>query len=81
MLEFNSQVWYYGSTALKWCALDLVTQTRRAEIPGLRETFVPLYPPPAPCLHLTHPVFNPVSPTTHSLNASVARGDKKLSVL
>ena len=32
-------------------------------------------PPPAPCLHLTHPVFNPVSPTTHSLNASVARGD------
>ena len=30
---------------------------------------------PAPFLHLTHPVFNPVSPTTPSLNASVARGD------
>ena len=23
----------------------------------------------------THPVFNPVSPTTHSSNATVARGD------
>ena len=28
-------------------------------------------------MHDTHPVFNPVSPTTHSLNASVARGDTK----
>ena len=26
----------------------------------------PPKPHPAPCLHLTHPVFNPVSPTTHS---------------
>ena len=34
-------------------------------------------PHPAPCLHITHPVFNQVSPTTHSSNASVARGDTK----
>ena len=33
--------------------------------------------PPAPCLHLTRPVFNPVSPTQHSSNASAARGDTK----
>ena len=32
---------------------------------------------PAPCLHLTEPVFNPVTPTTHSPNASVASGDTK----
>ena len=37
-------------------------------------------PRPAPCLHLTHPVFNPMSPTTHSLNASVARGDTIMKV-
>ena len=30
---------------------------------------------PAPCLHTTHPVFNPVLPTTHSSNASATRGD------
>ena len=35
----------------------------------------PALPRPVPCLHLTNPVFNPVSPTTHSSNASVARGD------
>ena len=38
----------------------------------------PAPPRPAPlCLHLTHPVFYPVSPTTHGLNANVARGDTK----
>ena len=37
---------------------------------------VPHSPPhPAPCLHLTHLVFNQVSPTTHSLNASAAKWD------
>ena len=36
-------------------------------------------PPPhsVPCLSLAHPVLNPVSPTTYSSNASVARGDTK----
>ena len=29
--------------------------------------------------HLTHPAFNPMSPTTHSINASFARGDTKMS--
>ena len=37
----------------------------------------PPRPAPAPCLQLTHPVFNPVSPTAHSLNACNARGDTK----
>ena len=32
-------------------------------------------PPPAPRLHLTHPDLNRVSPTEHSLNGIVARGD------
>ena len=53
------------------------TQT---EFPWLRSNIYTIVPPPrpaplAPYLHLTHPVFNPVSPTAHSLNASVARGD------
>ena len=48
---------------------------------GRTRTTAPAPPRPAPpplrgpCLHLTHKVFNPLSPTTHSLNASVARGD------
>ena len=52
-------------------------QTRRAEFPGLRRNIFAMVPPslPAPCLHLIHPVFNTVSPTTNSLDASAARGD------
>ena len=78
---------------LESTAVKMVTQTeKQTEIPGPRRnicTVVPvrsagyvITPPhttpsrPAPCLHLTHPVFNPVS--THSLNASVARGDTKM---
>ena len=60
---------------------------RQTGFPGLRSnicTMTPLprpappHPPPrlpAPCLHLTYPVFNPVSPTANSLNARAASGD------
>ena len=51
---------------------------RHMQFPWVRGTFVPWYhhpAPPAPCLHLTHPVFSPASPTTHSSNASTTRGD------
>ena len=62
---------------------------KHAGFPGLRSDIcamvsptppTPPRPDPshlAPCLHLTHPVFNPVPPTAHSLNASAAGGDRK----
>ena len=56
------------------------TQTQTHTDPGAKSDIFTMTPPPprpapAPYLHLTHPLFNPVSPTTHSFNASVARGD------
>ena len=60
------------------------TDGRTHDFRGQGETFVLWYPPhpattqptpPRPVLHLTHPIINPVSPTTHSSNASVLRGD------
>ena len=54
--------------------------THRHTFTGAKENCVCTTVTPLGLTLLTHPVFNPVSPTTHSLYAGVARGDKITAV-